>query len=156
MIPMREVFIVKNKNKLKYPEGIACASVLEVGKNLDDSKSAINVISGALIGGIFKFLISFAGLIKGSVEYAVILEIEFSFGVDISPALLAVGFIVRLNIAILIFIGGFIGWVIGIPILGQGNEYINNPITGAWILWSSKNKIYWCRRNGSGWCFINL
>ena len=139
MIPMREVFIVKNKNNLKYPEGIACASVLEVGKNLDDSKSATNVISGALVGGIFKFLISFAGLIKGSVEYAVILGNRiFFWGADISPALLAVGFIVRLNIAILIFIGGFLGWVIGIPILGQGNEYINNPVTGSWILWSSK------------------
>ena len=33
MIPMRQVFIVKNEDNLQYPEGLACASVLEAGKN---------------------------------------------------------------------------------------------------------------------------
>jgi Predicted membrane protein len=32
MIPMRQVFIVKNEDNLQYPEGLACASVLEAGK----------------------------------------------------------------------------------------------------------------------------
>ena len=139
MIPMREVFIVKNKENLKYPEGIACASVLKIGQKKDTSNNAMLVINGAIIGGLFKFLISFVGIVKGSIEHAMIIKNKiFFWGTDISPALLAVGFIVRLNIAILIFIGGFIGWMIGIPLLGHGNEYINDPITGAWMLWSSE------------------
>ena len=60
------------------------------------------------------------------------------FGGDISPALVAVGFIVRLNIAILIFIGGAISWLIGIPILGNGLDFASNPLNGAWEIWSSK------------------
>ena len=32
--------------------------------------------------------------------------------------LVAVGFIVRLNVAVLIFIGGALGWLIGIPLYG--------------------------------------
>ena len=60
------------------------------------------------------------------------------FGGDISPALVAVGFIVRLNVAVLIFIGGAISWLIGIPILGNGIVFASNPIDGAWEIWSSK------------------
>jgi len=139
MIPMRKVFIVKNENNLKYPEGLACASVLEAGEGRESSINANLVIKGAGIGGAFKILISFFGIFKGVLEYATIIGNRiFFFGGDISPALLAVGFIVRLNIAILIFIGGFIGWLIGIPLLGGGSEFTSNPLEGASHLWSTK------------------
>ena len=139
MIPMRQVFIVKNEDNLQYPEGLACASVLEAGQNSTDSHSASSIIKGALVGGAFKGLISFVGLIKGNLETALLSGNRiFFFGGDISPALLAVGFIVRLNIAVLIFIGGSIGWLIGIPLLGGGLEFAAHPADGAWDLWSTK------------------
>ena len=139
MIPMRQVFIVKNEDNLQYPEGLACASVLEAGQNSTDSDSASSIIKGALVGGAFKGLISFVGLIKGNLETAYLSGNRiFFFGGDISPALLAVGFIVRLNIAVLIFIGGSIGWLIGIPLLGGGLEFAAHPVDGAWELWSTK------------------
>ena len=37
MIPMRKVFIVKNEDNLQYPEGLACASVLEAGQDIGES-----------------------------------------------------------------------------------------------------------------------
>ena len=139
MIPMRQVFIVKNEDNLQYPEGLACASVLEAGQNSTDSDSASSIIKGALVGGAFKGLISFVGLLKGNLETAYLSGNRiFFFGGDISPALLAVGFIVRLNIAVLIFIGGSIGWLIGIPLLGGGLEFAAHPVDGAWELWSTK------------------
>ena len=139
MIPMRQVFIVKNEDNLQYPEGLACASVLEAGQDSTDSDSASAIIKGALVGGAFKGLISFVGLLKGNLETALLSGNRiFFFGGDISPALLAVGFIVRLNIAVLIFIGGSIGWLIGIPLLGGGLEFAAHPADGAWDLWSTK------------------
>jgi putative OPT family oligopeptide transporter len=79
------------------------------------------------------------GILKGGLETAVLSGNRiFFFGGDISPALLAVGFIVRLNIAVLIFIGGFLGWLVGIPLLGHGLEHAADPIEGAWTLWSTK------------------
>ena len=139
MIPMRQVFIVKNEDNLKYPEGLACASVLEAGQNSDSSNSARLIIQGALIGGAFKGLISFFGVLKGVLESAMLIGNRiFFFGGDISPALLAVGFIVRLNVAVLIFIGGFLGWLVGIPLLGQGLDYALDPVAGASLLWSTK------------------
>ena len=139
MIPMRQVFIVSNESNLKYPEGIACASVLEAGQNTGDTKQANSIIKGIVIGALFKGLISFTGLLKSVLEIATLNgnRIIF-FGGDISPALVAVGFIVRLNIAILIFIGGALSWLIGIPILGNGLEYAANPLDGAWNIWSTK------------------
>ena len=139
MIPMRQVFIVANESNLKYPEGIACASVLEAGQNEGDPTHATNILKGILIGALFKGLVSFVGLFKGVLEFAFIKgnRIVF-FGGDISPALVAVGFIVNLNIAILIFIGGSLGWLVGIPILGNGLDFTSNPVDGAWEIWSSK------------------
>jgi len=139
MIPMRQVFIVKNEDNLQYPEGLACASVLEAGQESDNSNNASSIIKGALLGSAFKGLISFVGVLKGGLETAILSGNRiFFFGGDISPALLAVGFIVRLNVAVLIFIGGFIGWLVGIPLLGHGLEHTANPVEGAWELWSTK------------------
>ena len=139
MIPMREVFIVKNKDNLKFPEGLACASILKAGQSMESSKNASLILKGSLIGATFKGLISFFGAIKGILEDAILFGNRILyFGGDISPALVAVGFIVRLNIAILIFIGGFLGWVIGIPILSEGANLTLNPLDGAWAIWSSK------------------
>ena len=139
MIPMRQVFIVSNESNLKYPEGIACASVLEAGQDTGDTKQANSIIKGIVVGALFKGLISFIGVLKSVLEVAILKgnRIIF-FGGDISPALVAVGFIVRLNIAILIFIGGALSWLIGIPILGNGLEYADNPLDGAWSIWSTK------------------
>ena len=139
MIPMRKVFIVRNEDNLQYPEGLACASVLEAGQGMGSSNNAGLVVKGTLIGGLFKILISFFGMLKGVLEGAVLVGNRiFFFGGDISPALLAVGFIVRLNIAVLIFIGGFLGWLVGIPLLGSGLEFAEDPLHGASTLWSTK------------------
>ena len=64
MIPMRQVFIISNQSNLKYPEGIACASVLEAGQDTGDAKQANSIIKGIIIGALFKGLISFTGLLK--------------------------------------------------------------------------------------------
>ena len=125
---MRQVFIVSESN-LKYPEGIACASVLEAGQNEGNPRHATTILKGILIGALFKGLVSYVGLIKGVLEFAFIKgnRILF-FGGDISPALVAVGFIVNLNVSILIFIGGSFSWLVGIPILGNGLDFASNPL----------------------------
>ncbi len=167
MIPMRRVFILDNP-ELKYPEGVACAEVLLVGSESgqaagkqagdgqagdggaeedtsDDTEAPpqatglLFVVLGIAVGGLFKFSISFLGLLRGAVEGAVATGTRvFYFGLDISPALLAVGYIVGLPIAIQIFIGGAIGWLIGIPLLGTTGIEAESSTEMAWELWSSK------------------
>ena len=139
MIPMRRVFVVGDNPELRFPEGVACSAVLKVSEEGgQDRGNATAVIKGALIGGVFKALVSFVGLFRGTLEGAISVgERVFYFGGDISPALLAVGVIVRLNVALLIFIGGAIGWLIGIPLL-DGASSFDSPLDAAWGLWSTQ------------------
>lgn len=120
MIPMRKVFVVDNDD-LKYPEGLACASVLEAGDQEADHSAGTSLIIGGIFGGLIKLLGGFFSVISENLQTAAVANSRvFYFGADLSPMLVAVGFIVQLNVAVLIFIGGAMGWLIGIPLLGGG------------------------------------
>ena len=119
MIPMRRVF-VRDNDELPYPEGVACAAVLEAGEGTgtEGRSDARQVVMGAAIGAAFKFAVSYLGVIKGALQGALQGGSRiFYFGGDVSPALVGVGYIVRLNVAVLIFVGGAIGWLVFIPLL---------------------------------------
>ena len=138
MIPMRKVFVVDN-DELPYPEGIACAAVLEAGSAEDaDPRGARALLMGGLIGGVLKFLESFMALARESLAgvWPGASRVHY-YGADVSPMLVAVGFIVRLNVAVLIFIGGAIGWLVAMPLLGLPAG-VTEPTVGAAIqLWKS-------------------
>ena len=114
MIPLRRALIVEEKS-LTYPEGLACAEVLEAG---EEGGSGMKIVFGAMVVGVlFKILVGGVSFVKETVEGAVRAgKTLFYFGSDMSPALAGVGFIVGPNVAALVFIGGAIGWVAGIPI----------------------------------------
>lgn len=129
MIPMRRVFVVNNK-ELPYPEGIACASVLKAGEG-GQTGAAKSLVIGGLLGATYKIVAGALGLIHETVAFGTSIGNRiFYFGSDLSPMLVAVGFIVRLNVAALIFIGGIIGWVVGIPIFGSANEVATEIAAG--------------------------
>ena len=112
-IPLRRSLIVEGK--LKFPEGIATAEVLKTGQR--GGSGVIYIAVAAIAGALFKVgargigfwpeIVEIARGVKGSIAY---------FGSNLSPALLSVGYIVGLNIAVLIFIGGACNWFVAIPI----------------------------------------
>jgi len=117
MIPLRRTLIVEEK-ELIYPEGLACAEVLEVGEA--KGSGVVHIFSAIGIGAIFKLLVSALGVVKGAVEGAWAYgRTAIYFGSDMSVLLLGIGYIVGMNIGVLVFIGGAIGWLIGIPIYGS-------------------------------------
>ncbi|MEZ6095948.1 MAG: oligopeptide transporter, OPT family [Pirellulaceae bacterium] len=138
MIPMRQVFVVNNE-ELAYPEGVACAAVLEAGEAKGtDADEDVNLVFGGLLGAAFKLLSDFMGLIVGTLQTAKVFGTRILYiGGDLSPMLVAVGFIVRLNVALLIFIGGALSWLIGIPIIGGAVEG-QDAVEQAYDLWSKQ------------------
>jgi len=139
MIPLRHAFIVEEK-ELIYPEGVACDKVLEVG---DKGGAGIKYVFSALaLGALFKFFVSGVKIVKGTVEGAVgAARGVFYFGSDMSVALIGVGYIVGLNIGLLVFIGGVIAWLVGIPIYSylHASEFVGiAPVEIAWKVWSSQ------------------
>jgi putative OPT family oligopeptide transporter len=147
-IPLRRALIVEDK--LQYPEGIATAEVLETGQEggAGVRRIAVAAAAGALfkVGskgiGLWPELFEKAGRVKSSIAY---------FGSNLSPALLSVGYIVGVNIAILIFLGGVLNWYIAIPICASLNEWplhTEGSLVGqaipageyAYEIWSSKTR----------------
>ena len=144
MIPMRKVFILNN-TELAYPEGIACAVVLRAGEEEaaegedgEQEGAAKNLLVGGLLGAGVAIGAKLFGVLAATLEAATVVSSRiFYFGGDLSPMLIAIGFIVRLNVAILIFIGGAISWILAIPLLGSGDQY-PSAIDGAYELWSTQ------------------
>lgn len=140
MIPMRKVFVVDNPD-LKFPEGLACAEVLQAGAEPEQSAGGglRTILTGIAVGGGFKVCQSLLGLIKGSAETAMVRSGRvFYAGAEISPALFAVGFIVTLPIAVEIFVGGALGWLIAIPLLGTDGISSEGAVKMAYEIWSTK------------------
>ena len=138
MIPMRKVFILNNP-ELAYPEGVACAAVLRAGEeDGEQTGAAKNLMFGGMLGAGVALGAKLFGVFTATLEAATVLSSRiFYFGGDLSPMLIAIGFIVRLNVAILIFIGGAISWIIAIPLLGTGDQF-PSAIDGAYELWSTQ------------------
>jgi putative OPT family oligopeptide transporter len=117
MIPMRRVFIEESP-ELPYPEGVACASVLEAGTDSAGPEDGRAVLAGGAFGALVKLAIGLFGILRSSLESAVVVGggRPLFIGADLSPALLAVGYIVRLEVALQIFLGGAFGWWVLLPL----------------------------------------
>ena len=111
-IPLRRALIIEDP--LKFPEGVATAEVLKVGEK--GGAGVGTIVSAAAAGALYKLgatgfklwgeAINTARYAGGSVA---------AFAMNLSPALIGVGFIVGLNVAALIFIGGVMNWYVAIP-----------------------------------------
>ena len=113
-IPLRNALIVQQN--LKFPEGIATAEVLKSGE--EAGKTVRYLITGALLGAGLKFAEGGLRLWGAVAETAGTIgnKIYAYIGVNQSPALMAVGYIVGPWISFLVFMGGVISWWIAIPI----------------------------------------
>ena len=136
-ISLRRIFIVKEK--LPYPEGVACAEVLVAGEK--GGSQVMPIFVGIAFGAAYKILSSlmvtvdntmkqvsiglwehgwqgfytFTGKLNSSVAYAKS-KTTFYFGAEFSPALLGVGYIVGPAIASFVFFGGLLGAIVIMPI----------------------------------------
>lgn len=135
MVPMRRALIVERPD-LVYPEGVACSEVLIVGQ--EGGRGALSIFGGLAVGALFKLAETGFGLLRPIVETAFVRgRSVFYVGADISVALLAVGYIVDLQIAALIFLGGALGWLVAMPLLGGGASGAD-AVELANLLWSEQ------------------
>ena len=115
-VPLRRSLIVDQD--LAFPEGKAAAEVLKTGEN---PAQGIRILGAAALGGGLAKLSAAGGLrlipdtaaLSGHLGKAVIY-----LGTNLSPALLGVGYIVGLNIGIVVVSGSIVSWNIVIPIYG--------------------------------------
>jgi putative OPT family oligopeptide transporter len=137
MIPLRRALVVEQKD-LIYPEGVACSEVLKAGET--GGAGMMCVFIGVIVGVVFKFLVKGVAFIKETVEGGFRIGTTALYGgIDMSVALIGVGYIIGFNISILVCIGGIISWVIGIPLYGIFNGIPEGAVTDLfWSLWSTQ------------------
>ena len=160
-IPLRRALIVEEG--LKFPEGIATAEVLRSG---DKGGTSVKYIAQAgIVGALFKFgetglrlwhgVLETGTRVGGSIAY---------FGSNLSPALISVGYIVGINIAVLVFLGGALNWFVAIPIFAATHSWpmANGEPLGAveWAnqIWSTQTRFLGVGAMviGGLWALVNL
>jgi len=145
-VPLRRTLIIEQR--LKFPEGVATAEVLKVSADPGSGLRALGL--AALAGGAFKAALSGLRLSPEAFTAAGYLGsrgIAF-FGFSLSPALLAVGYIVGLNIGLVMLSGGVLSWWLFIPLYdlffqGQDPGLAAELATAsaedaAWLIWGAQ------------------
>ena len=113
-VPLRRSLIVEQG--LAFPEGKAAAEVLRTGEN---PAQGIKILGFSAISGGLGKLAAASGLqlIPDTAATAGFAGKYIAyFGTNLSPALLGVGYIVGLNIGIIVLAGAMISWNLAIPI----------------------------------------
>lgn len=132
MVPLRSA-LIEARDDLPYPEGVACAGVLNAG----ESGRVSHLIYGVLAGSFIKFLTGGIKLIPARLETFFSMRGIFQAGIDLSPALIGVGYLVRFNIAVQIFLGGSIAFLVVLPLISLDHS-ATDIASLASSLWSSK------------------
>ncbi len=117
-IPLRRALIIDQP--LQFPEGVATAEVLKVGAS--SSSGGLGVIAlAAVVGAIGKVGSTGLKLFGETAVKAGWLTDKATFyvGSNLSPALIGVGFIVGLNVALVIFAGAVVNRWIAVPLFGE-------------------------------------
>jgi len=144
MIPLRRSMIVEQK-ELRFPEGVACAEVLKAGDR--GGAEMLGIFAALGVGAALKALVSLVGLFKGTVEGAwQIGRTAFYVGTDVSPMLMAVGFIVGWEVSLLIFLGGAISFLGALPVLAYNVDFSGQDLVKALVdtggIWDEKIRFF--------------
>lgn len=110
MIPLRRYLVQKEHNTLRFPEGTACAEIIVAGD--EGGQKARLVFTGIGLGAVYKIGMN---MLKGWSE-----SVNYDFkgflkggtvGIDATPALLGVGYIIGPKIASLMLSGAVLGYL---------------------------------------------
>lgn len=133
---LRRAYIVEER--LPFPEGVACAQVLRAG---DAAANVRPLVLGGIASSILKALQDLLGVIPGAISGARwIGGAALAGSIDISAALLGVGYIIGVRIAALVFAGGALAWIVAIPLITASHPNLTARDAGitASQLWSSQ------------------
>jgi putative OPT family oligopeptide transporter len=133
---LRHAYIVEER--LPFPEGLACAQVLRAGES---SAQLAPLVWGGAVAAALKAIQDIVGVVPGMISGARRIGTAVVGGsIDISAALLGIGYIIGVRIAALVFAGGAFAWLIAIPVLSvvHGGVRDKPAMEAASALWSTQ------------------
>jgi putative OPT family oligopeptide transporter len=136
-IPLRRLLV--NDDTLKFPEGRAIAEVL---KSSAEKAGIKDIFIGGAIGGFIELLQLGFKIIANSWGYWFVLKRSlFGLGAGFSATMVGAGYLVGHDMAISIFLGAVISWLVALPIVSQFYpDFVTQypPEQAATLLWNSE------------------
>jgi len=126
MIPLRPFLIVKEHASLPYPEGTASAAVLVAAD--EGGTRARPVFIGLLVGAIYKAVLDLAKLWPSEVDIRIPVLKKGVLGIEPTPALLGVGYVLGYRISAIMVAGGLLSWLGLIPLIALLGDYLQQPL----------------------------
>lgn len=114
-IPLRRALLADKT--LRYPEGVAISNVLKA--NAESKTTDMKALTwGGIVGAVILFFQTGFQILTDTINFWVKTpSAVVGFQLGLSPALIASGYIVGINVAISFMVGITIGWLIGVPVL---------------------------------------
>lgn len=116
-IPLRRALLMDKT--LRYPEGIAISNVLKASES-KEKNDMYSLIAGGLVGSVISLFQTGFQILTDTFDFWFKKQNTlFGFSLGLSPALIAAGYIIGINVAISFLVGIAIGWLLGVPLLSQ-------------------------------------
>lgn len=135
-IPLRRA-LLRDKS-LRYPEGVAIGNVLKASSNRE-TKDLRSLSLGGGVGALLTLFQSGFQIFSDSLPlWFRWQDTIFGFGLGFSPALIAAGYIVGINVALSILVGNVLGWFLGVPALSWFYGLpvaVGNATQAALLIW---------------------
>jgi putative OPT family oligopeptide transporter len=114
-IPLRRALLIDKT--LRYPEGVAISNVLKASAATDASDMK-SLMYGGIVGSLISLFQTGFQVLTDTFNFWIKTSATvFGFSLGLSPALIAAGYIVGINVAISFLVGITLGWLIGIPVI---------------------------------------
>jgi putative OPT family oligopeptide transporter len=129
MVPLRRGLIVRERERLPYPEGTACAQVLLAGER--GGVSARTVFAGLGAGGLFGLLGGLGRFFGDVASWSLGRALPgATFAVETNAALLGVGYVVGTRVALVMLAGGLLSYWVLIPAIHLFGPELTSPLIG--------------------------
>ncbi|MDI6807655.1 MAG: oligopeptide transporter, OPT family [Candidatus Eisenbacteria bacterium] len=129
VIPLRRYLMVREHGKLKFPEGTACAEILKAGD--EGGARAKTVFAGIGLGALYKILMSAVRLWPEIPNNDLRFYKGANVGIDATPALLGVGYIIGPRISALMLSGAVLGYLGISPLIACIGTHITSFVPPA-------------------------
>ena len=128
MVPLRRYLIVQEHGELRFPEGTACAEILKAGEKT--AGSARKIFVGLGFAALYKACTHVFGVWKGVLNKDLAFFRGSNLGLEASPELLGVGYIIGFRTSVIMVAGGLLSsFVLGptIAFFGQNAAAAIDP-----------------------------
>lgn len=136
-IPLRRILV--HDQSLKFPEGRAIAEVL---KSSVEKSGLKDILIGGAVGGLIELFQTGFKVIANSWGYWFVIKRSlFGLGAGFSATMIGAGYLVGYDMAISIFLGAVISWLVALPAVSYFYpEFINHypAEQAATFLWNSE------------------